>query len=188
MAQYYYTVASLPLLFLDTEQFPKIEGFLASVQEAAPKGDFAIISSATLYPSKNPLHPIIEKWWQFESSLRNELVKLRASRLSVDGAPYLVNTVPPYNLIDLINLAREAFLEESPLVGEGILDRGRWAYLDELEFGHYFDLEKLIVYYLKLQILERKALFCRERGLESMQKTYDGILTYDGFLKPVQSI
>jgi len=44
------------------------------------------------------------------------------------------------------------------------------------------------VYYLKLQILERKALFCRERGLESMQKTYDGILTYDGFLKPVQSI
>lgn len=185
MAQYYYTVASLPLLFLDTEQFPKIEGFLVSVQEAAPKGDFAIISSATLCPSENPLHPTIEKWWQFESSLRNELVKLRASRLSVDGVPYLSKNAPLYNLIDL---AREAFLEESPLVAEGILDRGRWTYLDELEFGHYFDLEKLIVYYLKLQILERNALFRRERGLESMQKTYDGILTYDGFLKPVQSI
>ncbi len=171
MAQYYYTVASLPLLAFDADQFPATEVFLTLVAEAASKADAAAVASASLAPGENPLHELIAQWWRFEASLRNELVRLRASALSLDGEPYIAGNAPLYNLADL---AREAFSQESPLAAETLLDRGRWAYLDELETGHYFDLEKLIVYYLRLQILERRALFTRERGLKHMQDIYDG--------------
>lgn len=38
---------------------------------------------------------------------------------------------------------------------EKILDEARWQVLDDLGFGHYFDMDSLILYAYKLKILER---------------------------------
>jgi len=38
---------------------------------------------------------------------------------------------------------------------ERALDLERWRLLDELSFGHYFDFDALLIYALKLKILER---------------------------------
>jgi hypothetical protein len=48
-----------------------------------------------------------------------------------------------------------AILNASPLDAEKALDETRWKALDELATGHYFDLDFLISYALKLRILER---------------------------------
>lgn len=43
----------------------------------------------------------------------------------------------------------------SILEAERMLDGERWCMLDELSLGHYFDIDFLIVYALKILILER---------------------------------
>ncbi|MFH0827465.1 MAG: DUF2764 family protein, partial [Candidatus Omnitrophota bacterium] len=53
------------------------------------------------------------------------------------------------------HLALNAHRSPSLLEGERMLDAERWRFLDELSLGHYFDLDFLIVYLLKLLILER---------------------------------
>jgi hypothetical protein len=65
--------------------------------------------------------------------------------------------------------------EQGPKQAEELLDRFRWRILDDLEVGHYFDLKKLMVYYLKAQILWRRDLFDRERGMEILRRTYEAI-------------
>jgi len=78
-------------------------------------------------------------------------------RLDRDGND---NTDP----VELAEAAREAYNHESPLSGEDILNRARWSHLDELEVGHFFDLDRVIVYYLRLQILARRRIFTRSEG------------------------
>jgi len=56
--------------------------------------------------------------------------------------------------------------EGNPLDKEIKLMRTRWEFLDNLSVGRYFDLGALIIYYLKLQILERKDSFNKEKGRE----------------------
>jgi hypothetical protein len=68
--------------------------------------------------------------------------------------------------LEAVQAARSAFQNESPLGVEKVLNRARWMYLDYLETGHFFDLEKLIVYKLKLEILEQKAKADRDKGRE----------------------
>ena len=47
--------------------------------------------------------------------------------------------------------------ERNPAAQEAelILDRARWDFLEELSFGHYFDLDVLVIYACKLKILWR---------------------------------
>jgi hypothetical protein len=77
-------------------------------------------------------------------------------------------------------VAREAYAQDSPLQAEDTLNRARWGYLDELEVGHYFDIEKILVYALRLQVLARKALFDADRGRELFDKVYSEIISSVG--------
>ncbi len=53
---------------------------------------------------------------------------------------------------------------------------GAGRYLEELETGTQFDLGRLIVYRLKLLLLERKDQFRPEPGLESFAESYARVL------------
>ena len=143
MDQYYYTVSSLPFLEIDSQPSISYSEFLNICRTTLSDRDFAIISSISLNKINNMefSNPVIKKWISWEGSLRNELVKLRAVFLDFDPEEYLSDlessTESPF-------IARTAFKMKSPLSGEEVINKGRWDYLDELEQGHYFDLEKLI--------------------------------------------
>lgn len=96
---------------------------------------------------------LIKRWCAFEIALRNELVKIRASRKHIDPLKYLRGDdyIEPY----ITHIAMNAHRNPSLLEAERLLDQERWRALDELAVGHYFDLDVLIVYALKLLILER---------------------------------
>ena len=49
------------------------------------------------------------------------------------------------------------------------MNRARWDVLEDLELGHTFDLERLLVYAIKLQLLERKFAMDADRGEERVQ-------------------
>ncbi len=177
MSQYYFTVASLPNL--DFESVPSLsyEDFLALCKSSLDPADYEILLSARLDGSlaEESANSVVSRWSVFEQSLRNELVKLRAPELGMDSGKFLklfidMTTTPA--------IARNSVKQENPEKAEEYLVRERWAYLDELEAGHYFDIEKIVVYSLRLQLLERKKLFTdREKGKEDFQEIYEQIKT-----------
>jgi hypothetical protein len=171
LAHYYYLVASFPLLFYDTERITSHQEFLDLCRQHLIPRHYQLLrhaSTSDLGPT-SPSCRILDLWRKWETALRNELVTLRGKKKGVETEAYLVDSP---GIITAQQLAGEAFGQESPLQAEELLNRARWSYLDELEVGHYFDIEKILVYALRLQILERKALFDEEKGREMFEKIY----------------
>ena len=171
---YYYMVSSLPMLAYDTERFMSEEEFLDCCESTVSPHDYRLLKNTSLVPadSEESSHPVLEKWNSWERSLRNDLVKIRAGRKGVDGDKYVASGAIETGLQ---NIARDACAAATPLEAEIILDRARWEYLENLEAGHYFDLGKLIIYYLQLQLLRRRSRLIKEKGLAAFDEIYAAI-------------
>jgi hypothetical protein len=100
-----------------------------------------------------PRNSTIQKWLAFDAALRNELVKIRAQHKHADPLKYLRRESREDFLLSHIALA--AHRNPSLVEGEKSLDQARWKVLDEIETGHYFDNDYLLVYGYKLKLLER---------------------------------
>ena len=136
--------------------------------------NYSIIRSATLVPrEEKSANKTVEKWNSWERGLRNELVKMRASKKSQDSEKYIAVGDTE---VGVSEVAREAFQAASPLDAESVLNKARWEYLEELESGNYFNLSKLIIYYLKLQILQRKQEIDKETGKAAFAEIYTSVL------------
>ena len=171
MGQYYYAVSSLPHLYFDSETYPSTEEFFQLCCENLSEADLNIFKEIYQADSGETGNGFLRRWFSWNRSLRFELAVLRAQNLGMD--------FDGYQGIDKMTgteeLAREAYNQESPLTSEEVLERGRWGFLDELEVGHFFDLQKLLVYGLKLSILERKSRFNIDKGLENFKRIYGAV-------------
>ena len=174
MDQYYYAVSSLPFLDYNTPPLIKVDEFLDICKSNLVENDFLTVNSVSLQDLKsmNSSLSVINKWKSWEGTLRNEIAQLRAVSLGVESDSFFYDTETNS---EAPGIARNAFKMDSPLLAEDLMDKARWQFLDEVEQGHYFDLEKLIVYSLRLQILERKSKFTTENGNEKFQKIYENI-------------
>ena len=99
------------------------------------------------------VQPTLKAWILFETGLRNELVKIRAGRKKIDPDKYLRHD--GYSAQDLYHIAMNSHRIPSFVDAEKFLDQQRWLVYDEFCLGHYFDIDALIVYALKLCILLR---------------------------------
>jgi hypothetical protein len=165
------------MLFFESDNMPTTEEFLEPCSRLLSSRDYDLLLRARLLPNVEDLtrNPLLRKWYEFEVGLRNELARQRAAQLNRDEYTY-VRTSPEGDdytgTIGVSDIAREALTQETPLKAEMVLLRYRWSVLEELEVGHHFDVERLIIYYLKLQILWRKRLFNREDGTNVFERTY----------------
>ncbi|MDP2937988.1 MAG: DUF2764 family protein [Candidatus Omnitrophota bacterium] len=150
---YYYLIASLPMLHFAAKPPFSFEKFLQKCRESIPEKDAEVLENLTLEGSIAKERPIIRDWLSFNVTLRNELVKLRATRKKIDPTKYL--RPDGYTGLSFYHIALAAQRNPSPLEGEKILDMERWNFLESLSFGHHFDLDFLIIYAYKLSILER---------------------------------
>ncbi|MFH0936022.1 MAG: DUF2764 family protein [Candidatus Omnitrophota bacterium] len=127
--------------------------FLEICQDKIPESDAGIIKSLAEGYASEVSHPALKRWRDFDTGLRNELVKIRAARKHVDYLKYIRGDeyIEPY----ITHIAMSAYRAPSIPEAERLLDWERWRILDELAAGHYFDLDFLIIYALKLLILER---------------------------------
>ncbi len=137
------------------------EGFLRRCSEFAPGEDQKVLNSlpqAQDYFTEKKFMPIIQGWVDFDTGLRNELAKIRASRKHIDPLESL-RTAPSFltgfTSSAIAHIALAVHRNPSILEAERSLDEARWQALDELAAGHYFDLDFLIIYAYKLIILER---------------------------------
>lgn len=131
--------------------------------------DYRLIENASTHDldGGGPTCRALDAWRAWEGTLRNELVKVRAQTKGWEAEKYVREGPEAFGVE---RTAREAAGDNSPLAGEDTLNRARWSFLDDLETGHHFDMEKLVVYFLKLQLLERKASFDKEKGAEKFEE------------------
>jgi hypothetical protein len=156
MAGYYpYLISTLPMLHFGIKPPFSSEKFLEICRQFIPDADVEMIKKASIngeYAAAQ-IHPTLKKWQGFDASLRNELIKIRCLHKHISPEKYLRTDgyVPAY----IIHLASTVHRTPDILEAEKLLDQGRWYFLDALSFGHYFDLDLLLIYALKLSILER---------------------------------
>lgn len=152
---YTYLLASLPGLYWGLRPAFTFEKFLEACRGLIDPEEVRLLAGLKQMnlAVPRPTSGALEAWRVFELSLRNELVKLRSGRRHVDAEKYLRPDGPWDAWISQValNAVRQPALLES----EKMLDEERWQKLEELNFGHYFDSEALVIYALKLLILER---------------------------------
>lgn len=175
MSNYYYLTASLPMLAFKEKSPLSIQKFIETCSRLVKREDFLTIRNALLNNSSKTKvsNPTLLKWHKFEYGLRNELVKLRTQGKGLDTLQYLHQEFSnPF----LAEKAREIIEAENPFKAEMIFNRMLWDQCDELETGQMFNLAFLIIYHLKLQILERIISFNAEKGRQKVESIVSGEL------------
>lgn len=158
MDKYYYIVSQLPLLFYDKETFMTIEYFLQESAKWLSSKDYEVLCQVNI--DDISLEKMGPKLWQqyreFEYQFRYDLALWRKSLR--EGQEYKPTSFPP-------SLVKEG----NPLEVERRLLKRRWDFIEAIEQDHHFDLEFIILYYLKLQILQRLFQFNKEKGMITFQ-------------------
>ncbi len=147
MSGYYtYLLSSLPMLHFGARPPFGMENFFSMCKELVSPEDLKALKSSLTDGADGP-------YQDFETALRNELVKIRAHRKHLDASVFLRRDGDADQWIS--HIAAGACRNQSVMDAERMLDLDRWRFLDELSTGHYFDIEALMIYARKLSILER---------------------------------
>jgi hypothetical protein len=155
-AYYTYLISSLPMLNLSAKAPFSLDDFFSKCKNLIPEKELELlrhICGADSYALDAQGMDSLKQWINFEVALRNELVRARASRKKIDPIKFL--RLPDSVQMEISHLAMTAYRSPAILEGEKILDQGRWNFLEFLSLGHYFDFDYLLIYGLKLKILER---------------------------------
>jgi len=185
MAGYYaYLLSSLPMLHFGAKPPITFEAFQAvcrglvsdeelgllealgksslSFFSAMGKSSLSPFSRPGAFPDETAWPGAVRAWASFERMLRNELAKVRAARQHKEAGPYLRGDAGAEAAFT--QLAVNASRHPDILESERMLDAARWQGLEAQCFGHYFDVDALMIYGLKLLILER---WQRVRGADT---------------------
>lgn len=178
MREYYYLIASLPMLEFGMKMPISCGDFLKRSRGQLSPADMGIIERIKTDPfedTEDP-SPTLKEWKRFDRALRNEIVRHRAVRTGKDPLEHIRGENYPDPFVS--GFAHWAVHEDSPIEAELYLDRVRWEKIEELEKGHYFDIDFLVAYALKLQILERWSRINSEGGMEALQALLSEDVTY----------
>ncbi len=161
-------------------------GYIARIIEAY-KDETPIVSGKSwdlqmseLYYEMTSAHPnvFIGKWFQFEQDLNNLLTAAKCKKYDVPVEGQLIGSgdlVDKFirssskdfgldNDFPYLDQILKALDEEDFLEQEKKIDRVKWDYLDEEVFFHYFTIEKIFSFLIKLTIVERWLSLDKETG------------------------
>jgi len=172
-AAYTYLLSSLPAVLFGVRAPFSYRRFLEQCAGLIPGQDYALmeaIGDGTFF-SLSCTRGVLASWILFETALRNELVRLRAGRIKAEPHRYLRGEAQQFP--DIHAAAANAYRMPSVLDTEKSLDVYRWQKLEELGFGHFFDLDALVVYALKLMIVVRWDSVSKIDSSEVLRKTLE---------------
>jgi len=157
MVDYYpYLIPSLPMLHFGMKPPFSFERFLEICRQFIPKPDYQLLCTLPRpqqYSEESKRYKTVRKWIEFDTAMKNELVKVRAQRKHIEPSPYLRPGIS--SDLSLAAAAMAAMSNPSLLDAETVLEEIRWKSLEEIATGHHFDLDLLITYAYKLLILIR---------------------------------
>lgn len=154
-ANYVYLISSLPMLHFNGKPPLPFGRFINLCERFVSQKSLNLLKSVSINGEYDcrVKQPTLRSWYEFDTTLRNELAKIRSGRRRIDPNKYLRRD--GYAQMPIVHLAINAQRNPSVIEAEKMLDLERWRMLEEFCFGHYFDLDFLLIYALKLLILER---------------------------------
>lgn len=166
---YYYFVASLPTLSFEKPANILYAAFLKDAQQHLDPGDFDLLDRAVLEAiDSQGAHPFLDQWTDLNRRLKNEIVRFRAKKFGQDPGEFTQGD--GYVPLDVVERLGQIMKIPNPLQAEKAIDQLRWEKLDEYSVGHSFDLEVLMVYGLKLQILDRYHVIHSGQGEDAFER------------------
>ncbi len=170
MKQYYFLICSLPYIKLAEAPIISIGEFRTACKGHVSEKDMQLLDAVSLLPVKDsPFSPnsTIAQWLERDQTLRRRMAAYRTALKSEKSGRSAPKT-DPFSEID--RGIREAYAKPNPAEREKALDSLRWQWLDELELGHYFDLNKLFIYKLRLLIHEKWLRRNNETGYGNFER------------------
>lgn len=164
---YYYFVASLPLLSLEGPPPLSSEDFLSMCDRLLRPQDSETMRSLSADPVAEDPSPFAQAWRDREIQLRNALVRIRAARMGRDASPYLRVERTVDAAVEKV--ATDAFSRPNPGEREREIDQFRWRQLEDLAGLGLFSESVVFAYGLKLKILERWATVDASKGQEIVE-------------------
>lgn len=150
------------------------EGMLWEDQLAGLYYDYALKSS----------NDMIARWYEFNLNLNNMLVASAARRNHFDATNFIIgdnevakairtSSARDWGLagsLDYLEAVQRIAEESDLLEREKKIDLLKWSWLEEQTFFHYFTVERVFAYLLKLEILERWMSLNKDAGEKQLRE------------------
>ena len=173
---YYFLTASLPLLEIGSPAPFTVPEFDEILRENLSPSDQEKMFSCTVsgrYPASCRVYRSMAR---FEEYLRCRIAQKRAERSGIS-----FSGPDPEEYFSEVDFGlMHASSCSDPLEREYIIDRIRWAYLDDLALEHDFDFDALTIYRIKLMIVNKYADFRVETGTVNFTAALDQVLRRAG--------
>lgn len=146
-------VAALPYLkFGESLPITRLD-FIRECENWLTAPDLKVLLSASIDCAQEPgeCNANLKEWEEFDNDLRDELVKARG-KMKTSGEFRASGALEALNDLG------------TPLLMEEALEGIRWDFVEAKSHGQFFNLNWLVFYYLKLQIMERLAKFEKDKG------------------------
>ena len=156
-----------------------IAQYLALPADELYKAENLLASAYYAYAMKSK-NPFIASWFEFNLNINNILAAFAARKYKMNVAEVIVGDTEVCEMLRTSN-ARDFGLSETldyfePLQRlvetddlverEKKVDQLKWKWLEDASFFHYFTAERLFVFLLQLEMIERWVLLDKEKGSE----------------------
>ncbi|WP_302536287.1 DUF2764 domain-containing protein [Phocaeicola coprophilus] len=156
-----------------------IAQYLALPADELYKAENLLASAYYAYAMKSK-NPFIASWFEFNLNINNILAAFAARKYKMNVAEVIVGDTEVCEMLRTSN-ARDFGLSETldyfePLQRlvetddlverEKKVDQLKWKWLEDTSFFHYFTVERLFVFLLQLEMIERWVLLDKEKGSE----------------------
>ena len=171
---YVYLVVSLPYLELAGAPPGTSEELLFSCGGVLRQDHWEDLRAIVGGAPRDVRSPEARRLVDAETQLRNALARIRAQRAGVE---YEARAHPHAGYDTRVEeVAARALAVEDPLERELVLDRHRWALLDEAASQAAFGVRAVFAYALKLRIVEKWSALSDAAGLDVAMHVVEGNL------------
>ncbi|WP_031506457.1 hypothetical protein [Borreliella garinii] len=173
---YYYVLSSLPYVDLKSLKSLKnysVSDFLNNVEISLSKKDFNFLKGLLEFKVGKGESKVVDLFLDFEDTIRYTLAVLRAEKLGLSKDFYLESI---YFSSYYLSILRNICLKENSFEIESSFDLLKWQFLTDLEIGHDFDFEKVIIYFLKLRLFLRHNLFKEKLGIQNFDNICQNLI------------
>lgn len=152
---YEYLITSLPFLQLNVSPSINLEELNRRVVENVSASAFKKFQKTDLWEEDYSPTSAVVAVRNFKKKLTAELANIRQAK--INKAAFITEILP--GDFTLLN----------PLEAELAINKEMWKTMDQFSFGHNFDLTEILIYKLKLQLLERQFSFNPDMGMEKVK-------------------
>jgi hypothetical protein len=156
--------------------------------ELSPENELTTLFYQEVLKEQNEF---LRNWFRFDLNTRNILTALTARKHKVDyenqiiGTDEISETIKKShardfglsNEIDYLEVLVDASRNDDIQEREKSIDQLKWDYLEDVTFFHYFTIEKILAYIIKLGLVERWLAIDKDYGREMFEKLLNELQT-----------